>query len=288
MTARVISLGYIRFGATSLSDWTDFAENVLGLQAVPAGEGRLLLRNDHHDYRLDIRQADEPGVQALGWEVRSQTDLDTIVERLESAGYAVEQLDEAATAERMVSAAVKLRDPDDKFDLELFWGLHSATDRFVSPLGASFVADNLGLGHIFQVVSDAARTEELYFDIFGFRLSDHIDFGGGVVGTFTHCNPRHHTFAFAENPKRPLGVGHFMLEVTELDIIGRAMDRIDDEKIPLIRHFGKHTNDKMVSLYVVTPSNVGLEFGTGGIRIDDATWRPVRYDEAHYWGHQPV
>jgi 3,4-dihydroxy-9,10-secoandrosta-1,3,5(10)-triene-9,17-dione 4,5-dioxygenase len=33
---------------------------------------------------------------------------------------------------------------------------------------------------------------------------------------------------------------------------------------------------------------VGLEFGTGGIKIDDETWTPTRYDTAHFWGHHSV
>ena len=50
--------------------------------------------------------------------------------------------------------------------------------------------------------------------------------------------------------------------------------------------FGKHTNDKMTSWYVSSPSGFGIEYGCGGILIDDETWLPTRYDEAHYWGHQ--
>lgn len=286
MTARVVSLGYLRFGAQSLEAWTDFATLTLGLMAVPAGPDRLLLRADHHSYRLDIRQSETNGVQALGWEVDGPASLEALTDALSAAGYQVERLDKNAAAERKVTQVVRFRDPDDLLDLELFWGLESATERFASPLAATFVADDLGLGHVFQVVSDQERYSDLYLNILGFRLSDLIDFGGGIDGTFTHCNARHHSYAFAANPNRPLGVGHFMLEVTELDIIGRAMDRIVDENTPMIRSFGKHTNDKMTSLYVVTPSNVGLEFGTGGILVDDATWRPVRYDAAHYWGHR--
>ncbi len=269
-----------------LDAWTEFATATLGMMAVPAGPDRLLLRADHHSYRLDVRLGDTNGVQALGWEVDGPTSLEALSESLSTAGYKVEWLDEDAAAERKVTQVVRFRDPDDMLDLELYWGLQSADERFASPLGASFVADDLGLGHVFQVVSDQARHHDLYLNILGFRLSDHIAFGGGVEATFTHCNPRHHSYAFVANPNRPLGIGHFMLEVTELDVIGRAMDRIADENTPLIRTFGKHTNDKMTSLYVVTPSNVGLEFGTGGILIDDATWRPVRYESAHYWGHR--
>jgi 3,4-dihydroxy-9,10-secoandrosta-1,3,5(10)-triene-9,17-dione 4,5-dioxygenase len=41
----------------------------------------------------------------------------------------------------------------------------------------------------------------------------------------------------------------------------------------------------MISFYVETPSGTQIEYGTGGIFIDDETWTPVQYSSAHYWGH---
>lgn len=78
-----------------------------------------------------------------------------------------------------------------------------------------------------------------------------------------------------------------MLEVTDLDAVGRAYDKVLDGEAPLITTFGKHTNDDMLSFYVRTPSGFGLEYGTGGTLVDD-TWRPTRYSDAHYWGHRRV
>ena len=146
-----------------------------------------------------------------------------------------------------------------------------------------------GVGHILQVVSENGSYERLFQDILGFRLSDQIDLTEDSYATFMHCNRRHHSFAVTPKvPGRPLGVGHFMLEVTDLDIIGRALDYIETEPQRLLKTFGRHSNDKMTSFYLITPSDVGLEFGVGGIKIDDATWTPPRYDFAHFWGHHAV
>ena len=35
---------------------------------------------------------------------------------------------------------------------------------------------------------------------------------------------------------------------------------------------GRHTNDLMTSFYVRTPSGFEIEYGTGGIVVDDDTW----------------
>jgi len=284
--ARVRALGYAVVGASDIEAWHEFAVDLLGLHAAERTEERLLLRMDDYAYRLDIRTSDEDGIQALGWDVGSGAALDELTKRLADAGYAVNRVDDDAAAARGVEALVSFRDPDDKYDVELFWGLRNATARFRSPTSARFIAGPLGVGHAFQVVSDESAYRRLYQDVLGFRLSDHIDMPGGVSGVFLHCNPRHHSFAFVASPSRPLGVGHLMLEVGDLDTVGRAYDEVLDGAAPILSTFGKHTNDKMISFYVATPSNFGIEYGHGGMLIDDETWLPTRYDAAHYWGHR--
>ena len=78
-----------------------------------------------------------------------------------------------------------------------------------------------------------------------------------------------------------------MLEVDDLDVVGRAYDRVVREAAaPLALSLGRHTNDRMVSFYVNSPSGFEVEYGTGGILVDDATWRPSRHDRPNAWGHE--
>ena len=46
-----------------------------------------------------------------------------------------------------------------------------------------------------------------------------------------------------------------------------------------------HPNDRMFSFYARTPSGFDVEFGWGGRKIDDATWKVDRYDRMSVWGH---
>ena len=286
MTARVKALGYAVITAPDLDEWVEFGSGLLGLQVAHRGEDRLLLRMDHYAYRLDVRKAPEGGALALGWDVGGPEALAELTERLTAAGYTVEQGKPELIAERLVVDLVRFRDPEDIIDHELFWGLKSATDRFVSPIGATFVAGDLGMGHAFQALHQGGDAyHHLFREILGFRLSDHIDMPGDL-GTFLHCNPRHHSFAFANAPHRPAGIGHFMFEIDDLDILGRQWDAVQESDVTILSTFGKHTNDKMISFYVRSPSGFGIEYGVGGILIDDETWLPVRYDSAHYWGHK--
>jgi 3,4-dihydroxy-9,10-secoandrosta-1,3,5(10)-triene-9,17-dione 4,5-dioxygenase len=283
--SEVRSLGYVVVSTGDLDAWEAFATGLLGLQVSERTADRLLLRNDRYWCRLRVELGSAEGVTALGWEVEGPVGLDAISRRLEAAGYEVARHDSAEAGERGVMGLISFTDPDG-LGVEVFYGQKADKRRFVSPTGASFVTGEAGLGHVFQLVDDEERFRELYLGILGFKLSDYIEFGP-IFGTFTHCNPRHHSYAFAAVPDRPRGIGHLMLEVDDIDIVGRAYDKVLREgAAPLAISFGRHTNDQMMSFYVNSPSGFQIEYGTGGLLIDDATWRPSRYDAPNQWGHE--
>ncbi|MFV2175497.1 VOC family protein [Actinomadura sp. LOL_016] len=294
MDANVRALGHVVVDATDLGAWHDFGTELLGLQCAERTDERLLFRMDHYTYRLVVQRSDRDGLAAAGWDVGNAASLDALTRRLADSGYEVSRADAAAATERHVEEFARLRDPDDLYDIELYWGKRNATPRFVSPIGATFVAGELGLGHIAQAVSDAEAYRRLYREIFGLRLSDHVDAHGGRAELeFLHCNRRHHSFAFievVEGVTPPTGIAHLMLEVDDLDTVGRGYDKVLAGAAPLRSTFGRHTNDEMTSWYVTCPAGFGIEYGVGGLLIDPETWLPTRYDAAHYWGHhrQPV
>jgi biphenyl-2,3-diol 1,2-dioxygenase len=109
--------------------------------------------------------------------------------------------------------------------------------------------------------------------------------GRQIKLTFLHCNPRHHTIALAPVPL-PKKLNHIMLEVTSLDDVGFGLDRATAQSTNISSSIGCHTNDKMVSFYMKTPSGFDIEYGFGGIAIDDATWQTTTYDKPSIWGHK--
>lgn len=282
--AAVNGLGYVLVEATDLDAWHAFACDLLGLQAAVREDNRLVLRLDEKAYRLDIRRSETDRVTALGWQVKGPNELEELVGRLESAGFAVKRADAELTRERQVMGLVSFTDPEGQ-ELELFYGLQKHADRFASPTGARFVTGEGEMGHAFQMVHDNEAYNRLYLDVLGFKLSDYIHFGDSY-GTFTHANSRHHTFAWAPIPFLPPGVAHLMFEVDDLDLVGRAWDKVQAGAAPVASTFGKHTNDEMLSFYVKSPSGFQIEYGYGGRSIDDATWSVESYDRPSYWGHK--
>ena len=287
MAAEVRTLGYCIISSGDLVAWETFACDLLGLQVAERTDERLRLRNDEKAYRLEVRRGEAEGVTVLGWEVDGAAELAELASRVEAAGYEVTREGSDLARERSVTELVSFTDPDG-LRLELFYGQLNDKRKFVSPTGASFLTGDGGLGHVFQLVNEEEPYRHLYLDVLGFKLSDFIDFGP-IQGTFTHCNERHHSFAFAPVPDAPKGIGHIMFEVDDIDIVGRAYDKVVKEKAaPLVLTFGRHSNDQMMSFYMSSPSGFQIEYGTGGVLIDDATWRPSRYDAPMFWGHERV
>jgi 2,3-dihydroxybiphenyl 1,2-dioxygenase len=253
------------------------------MQAAERTDDRLLLRVDERAYRLDVRRGDSDTLDVIGWELAAPEDLDEFAGKLEEAGYSVKRADDQALRERQVSGLLSFTDRAG-VTVELAYGMANDHRPFVSPTGARFTTGDQGIGHINQFVSDTAAHRELYMDILGFKLTGFMDVG--PVGVFLHCNPRNHSLAFAALPGVKPGIGHLMLEVDDMDVVGRAYDKVLGGAAELRVTLGKHTNDKMLSFYMKSPSNFEIEYGWNGMRIDDATYIPDRWYAPNLWGHQ--
>jgi 2,3-dihydroxybiphenyl 1,2-dioxygenase len=282
----VIALGYVGTTAPDLGKFEEFATSVLGMQ-VGAGSGpeRLRLRIDERAWRIGV----EPGAGGLaycGWEVASGIELERLASRLSSLGIAVKE-DAALARERGVNGLVVSHDPDGN-QLEFFHGAYVPRDPFCSPRGRRFVTGkntpgDLGLGHIGMMFGDQSAAREFYMDVLGFRLSDTI------FGTpFVHVNPRHHSLVIGPaGHGRPPGLHHVMVEVEDLDMVGYALDAVQERGADTITlTLGKHTNDRMTSFYVTSPGGFNIEYGCGGVHIDDSVWTSASYNATSFWGHK--
>src|ERR1700722_16595773 len=79
-------LGYLGIGTDRLDDWTDFAANWLGMQAVDRGAGVRAFRMDDRKQRLVVDRALPEGQRYFGWEVRDAAALDALAGRVGGAG----------------------------------------------------------------------------------------------------------------------------------------------------------------------------------------------------------
>ncbi len=63
-------------------------------------------------------------------------------------------------------------------------------------------------------------------------------------------------------------------------------DLVRSRKLPLVLSLGQHSNDRMTSFYMTTPSGFSMEYGWGGLLVDDAVWRVKHHSTTKLWGHE--
>jgi 2,3-dihydroxybiphenyl 1,2-dioxygenase len=272
---------------SSLDAWRDYAENVLGVACVSAG-GALHLRYDDACWRIRLVETGEDDIRCAGFEVADPDSLTAIRARLEAQGVQVGEATPDAADARGVDRLVVCADPFG-LPVELYVGDRAIGDPFRSPRDVSgFVTGRQGLGHMVLTVADQQLAESFYMQGLGFLLSDHILLGRPgreLTLTFLHCNPRHHTIALAPVPG-PKRLNHIMLQVASLDDVGACLDAAQSAGVRISSSLGKHSNDRMVSFYMETPSGFDVEYGCGGVEIDDAIWQPTTYRSTSIWGHR--
>ena len=292
----VHSLGYLVVETTDLDRWRELAVDVLGMavgKGPSADDPALYLRIDDRPARVIVRPGATERLVTVGWEVRDRETWREVVRRLEDAGAPVKVASGAEADERRVQELVFTEDPGGT-QLEVFHGAAQVHDKLLTTHGATFVTGGQGLGHVVLPTTNPEESYDFYTAVLGFRSRGAFRLPAGMPGQpadartflrFLSCNERHHALALAPWPQEN-GIIHFMVEVTELDDVGRALDRLHKRKFPLSSTLGRHTNDDMVSFYVATPSGFDIELGCFGRRVseDDYTAEDITRDST--WGHR--
>lgn len=292
MTGLISSLGYLRIASADPEAWREFGTRVLGMvEGRGPDPAAVYLRMDDFPARLVIVPGEQERLLASGWEVADERALAEVADVLAAAGIPVKTGEAAELADRRVGRLLHADDPSGN-SLEIFCGASLDNRPAVSPYGNVFVTGDQGLGHVVLPAASDAETLAFYTDLLGFRLRDSMRMPGEFFGKpgeqvwmrFLGCCPRHHSLALA--PMNPAaGIVHLMIETATLDDVGRALDRCIRRKATISSTLGRHANDLMVSFYVQTPGGFDIEYGIGGLIVDDATWVSRESTAVSLWGH---
>lgn len=287
----VIGLGYIGLAVTDFGQWERFGSDILGLQLTQNEPGKLLtFRMDEYAQRVFVEPGAADDLVVAGWEVADAAALANIRCRLEGAGTSVTDGSHELAGKRRVERLIQCVNPNG-IQTEIFYGpAYDGAPFFSKALQSRFVTGKQGLGHFVEMTKNRKASLEFYQGGLGLRTSDYIEAELGpnfkTELAFLHCNGRHHSVALVEMPQPPKHIHHFMVEVAEIDDVGLAFDRREQAGIPIVMGLGRHSNDKMISFYMQTPSGFAVEFGWGAIVIDEATWKVQNYKTTSDWGHQ--
>jgi extradiol dioxygenase len=230
-----------------------------------------------------VHPSDEDRLRCLGWELYDDTHVDGAAEALRGHGVDVTYGTEAECAERRVHRFIGFTSPGG-IRHEMFSGALQKFRTFNSPRQhAGFVTGDQGLGHVVVTVPDPDAENAFLTGVLGFRLTDAVLGPFGRI-VFFHANPRHHSIATAPGPT---GLNHLMIQCADINDVGIAHDVVNGrDDMPLTLTLGRHSTDQMLSFYVQTPTGFNIEYGWGGIRLDD-TWVPTETQlPAEIWGHK--
>ena len=290
------SLGYIGISSQQTGAWREFACGVIGLEDVSARcnaqQDEAYFKMDDHPYRLFVSPGDTESLQVCGWETNSAEGLQEVADALSQAGVDFTWGDSALIARRRVQNVLCFQDPSGN-NHEAFWGVVSDFRKFNSAAGVEhFVTGEQGMGHVVLPAPNFDETVAFLSDVLGFGLSDLMklrftsDPDEPVTRLwFMHCNQRHHSLGLFEMPM-PAGCVHMMLEVNDVDEVGRCNDRRIAADVKLTGTLGRHANDHMVSFYMRSPSGFDIEIGAEGRIVDD--WSAYQVFEStvpSFWGH---
>lgn len=292
----VFGLGYVRIWQADLGQWQHFAEGVMGMMAAPDGDGRLLVRMDDWVGRFIIEEgqasvtdgaATVPDV-ALGWECTSEETWTGARRAIDDAGVHTEDGNGPTAWCRDWFACT---DPSG-FRCEFFYGgKRDPAAQFVSPRGVSFVTGEQGMGHVLVFASAAAKSLDFYSRALGFQVREAKTADDGTLrAVFLSPNQREHCLAIlgTDDASR---LGHVLIEVSDIDAVGRAMDRCLDGLAPMTVSLGRHWNDQMISFYLRTPSGFDIEYGFGGRKVAAERWSRGESGGTGLfsaWGHRRV
>ena len=292
--AHITQLSYLVIESNKIDEWKSYVTDFLGMVFSEDKVGKFMrVRMDGRPYRLLIKPAvgrdASEDIWAAGFQVTGVDALAQMAKDISDKGVEVHRATPDELAEREVQAMFWLEDPQG-LRIEISCNPKDLTDELVLPLvPGGYMTGELGFGHIAIGAIDLPTCEAFYQKVLGFKISDYIvqDIQGiPIKFTFFHVNPRHHTLALAGIPT-PYRLNHVMFEVNSIDVVGTAYERAKQQGINFYMNLGRHPNDRMLSFYANTPSNFAVEYGTGGVQIqDDATWEVKTYDAISAWGHK--
>ena len=288
----IAQLGYLGLGVGDLDQWEKYATGILGMTVSDhLDDGTLYLRMDDYHHRFILHPNSSDDVMYVGWQVSTEAGLGEVAANLKAAGVAVQQGTQEERNARKVLDLIRFEDPDG-LRVEVFHGPLAQPDSTFQPSRPikGFVTGNMGLGHIVLNVNELEKTTAFYRGVLGLKISDYVEINRGdrnLTMSFFHCNPRHHSLALVGRPGTPR-ISHFMVEVQSLDDVGATYYLCQEKDVPIATTLGRHTNDQMVSFYMLCPSGFRVEYGCEGRLVDDATWAIQHYTTGSIWGHKPA
>jgi 2,3-dihydroxy-p-cumate/2,3-dihydroxybenzoate 3,4-dioxygenase len=277
-------LGYVALNVTDLARSTEFYRDVVGLALTETTEECTALRcsRDHHNMLL--YPAATAGLKRIGFELESRQDLDAARAYIVSLGLVIEEVSAEELKRLRTVSAFRFRVPGSGLCLEYFVQMMHLAQPYTPT-----VAKIERLGHVVVNVADFDNTLAWLNGKLGFAISDFVP----GFAAFLRCfpNPLHHSMAILTGTEDHLNHVNFM--VTDIDDIGRGMNRMKKNDIEIVFGPGRHQPSESIFLYWLDPDRMTVEYSFGMETFPEQGAREARLLEPvpgtlDTWGSVPT
>jgi 2,3-dihydroxy-p-cumate/2,3-dihydroxybenzoate 3,4-dioxygenase len=256
-------LRYVLLGTSDLAGAAEFAQRTLGLEPVDRTASHATFRSDGRDHTLAFL-ADDPALQAVGFEVREPKTLDVALDALRARGLRVGR----GTAEEC-----KLRKVRD-----LVWFHDHSGNRIelvVRPLNSGWRyfpsrdAGIMGFDGVMLRSTAIAKDEELWTEVLGARVSD---WAGSAP--YLRIGAAHHRLALF--PADRAGVLAVEYAVENVNLMMRNYYVLQNTQVAIMHGPGRRPTSEQLFLTFAGPDGVLYSFVAEGQPADGGLERRPR------------
>ena len=244
------------------------------IQTDSDDQGRIYLKawDEHDRFSIILREADEAGIDYMGFKVRGPEWLDTYEKKLKAFGCKTERI----PAGELNNCGERVRfDSPTGHDFELYAEKEYVGNGLGTDNPETFRDDIIGMkayryDHCLLYGDDIPGVHKLFTEVLDFELTEKIIDGDTLLSVFMSCSNKAHDIAFVHYPeKNKLHHVSFMLQTWE-EVL-HAADIMAKYRIPIDIGPTRHGITRGRTIYFFDPSGNRNETFCG-----DYTWYPDR------------
>lgn len=241
----------------------------LGLQETERDDqGHVYLKAwDEYDwFSVVLREAEEPGMDYMGFKVRDARTLDRLESDLQAFGCRVERIE--AGELKHCGERVRFDSPTGHV-----FELYAEKEFYGNALGTTtnpeaFLEDYQGMSahrfdHCLLYGTDLDGSVAMFREVLGFDLAEQVLDGELMIGAFLSCSNKAHDIAFIRH-EEPGKLHHASFLLGSWEEVLRAADLISKHDIPLDIGPTRHGITRGRTIYFFDPSGNRNEVFAGG------------------------
>lgn len=273
----VLRPGHVALRVLELEPALKHYRDVLGLIEVARDDkGRVFLKawDEHDHHSVVLREADEAGMDYMGWKVDSPATLKKLAADVEQSGLATEMSwipagEHPATGERF-RFTIPTGHVMELFAEKEIIGNNCGTDgQDINPDpwpdGLKGIAPTR-FDHCLLYGDDLDGTVKLFTEVLGFGIAEQVMLAGDkkfMIGAFLSCSNKAHDVAFIRQPVKGK-LHHASFELRSWEQVLRAGDILSRTKTSIDIGPTRHGITRGETIYFFDPSGNRNEVFSGG------------------------